>query len=365
MHNIAILLPGIGSQYLKMGKSMYDSYASAKRVYDIADECLGYHLRERIMYGDSKEFNDKTFVPAAILTTSIAFFTVFQDVFNSKAKYYAGHNIGELSALVCSGAVDFSDALHFIVEHSQITLSQNEASNKEELSFRLQELIAKLPLKRHVENVVTAVDGKIYTDSEDVVRLMLQPYTQTRWKDTIRYMTDQGIYRYIEIGPSNMLRPQVLDVEPTARVLTMDYEGDPYYSTELFKKRKLFNRTYLLSRMLGVAVSVPNNNFDDMDYLQNVITPFNQLKDIYDKYSSSNEQPSDSDMADASRYFMQIMHGKKTDENVVNLRLSDLQEETLIEDVDMFIDLNKATLVTKGTSVSGMSLGRSEQYDNN
>ncbi|MCY9544348.1 ACP S-malonyltransferase, partial [Paenibacillus alvei] len=78
MHNIAILLPGIGSQYLKMGKSMYDSYASAKRVYDIADECLGYHLRERIMYGDSKEFNDKTFVPAAILTTSIAFFTVFQ-----------------------------------------------------------------------------------------------------------------------------------------------------------------------------------------------------------------------------------------------------------------------------------------------
>ncbi|MCY9517596.1 ACP S-malonyltransferase [Paenibacillus apiarius] len=355
MHNIAILLPGIGSQYLKMGKSMYDNYASAKRVYDIADECLGYHLRERIMYGDIKEFNDKTFVPAAILTTSIAFFTVFQDVFNIKADYYAGRNIGELSALVCSGAIDFSDALHFIVEHSEINLSQNDASNKEEISFRLQELIAKLPLKRHVENVVTAVEGIIYTDSEDIVRLMLQPYTQTRWKDTIRYMTDQGIYRYIEIGPSNMLRPQVLDVEPAARVLTMDHEGDPYYSTELFKKKKLFNKTYLLSRMLGVAVSVPNNNFDDMDYLQNVVTPYNQLKDIYDKYSSANEQPSDLDMADASRYFMQIMHGKKTDANEINLRLSNLQEETLIEDVDMFIDLNKTALLTKGTSVSGMS----------
>ncbi|MEC0248842.1 ACP S-malonyltransferase [Paenibacillus chitinolyticus] len=355
MYNIAILLPGIGSQYLKMGKSMYDNYPSAKRVYDIADECLGYHLRERIMYGDIKEFNDKTFVPAAILTTSIAFFTVFQDVFNIKAAYYAGHNIGELSALVCSGTIDFSDALNFIVEHSQITLSQNDASNKEEISLQLQELIAKLTLKRHVEKVITSVDGKIYTNSEDIVRLMLQPYTQTRWKDTIRYMTNQGIYRYIEIGPSNMLRPQVLDVEPAAHVLTMDYEGDPYYSTELFKKRKLFNKTYLLSRMLGVAVSVPNNNFDDMDYLQNVVTPYNQLKDIYDKYSSSNEQPSDLDMADASRYFMQILHGKKTDANEINLRLSDLQEETLIEDVDMFIELNKTTLLAKGTPVSGMS----------
>ncbi|MGE6229797.1 ACP S-malonyltransferase [Paenibacillus chitinolyticus] len=355
MYNIAILLPGIGSQYLKMGKSLYDNYASAKRIYDIADECLGYHLRERIMYGDSKEFDDKTFVPAAILTTSIAFFTVFQDVFNIKSAYYAGHNIGELSALVCSGAVDFSDALNFLVEHSQITLSQNDASDKEDISFRLQELISKLTLKRRVENVVTAVDGKIYTDSEDIVRLMLQPYTQTRWKDTIRYMTNQGIYRYIAIGPSNKLRSQVLEVEPAARVLTMDYEGDPYYSTELFKKRKLFNKTYLLSRMLGVAVSVPNNNFDDMDYLQKVVTPFNQLKDIYDKYSSSNEQPSDSDMTDASRYFMQIMHGKKTEANEINLRLSDLQEETLIEDVDMFIDLNKTTLLAKGTPVSGMS----------
>jgi len=355
MYNIAILLPGIGSQYLKMGKSMYDNYASAKRIYDIADECLGYHLRERIMYGDSKEFDDKTFVPAAILTTSIAFFTVFQDVFNIKSAYYAGHNIGELSALVCSGAVDFSDALNFLVEHSQITLSQNDASDKEDISFRLQELISKLTLKRRVENVITAVDGKIYTDSEDIVRLMLQPYTQTRWKDTIRYMTNQGIYRYIAIGPSNKLRSQVLEVEPAARVLTMDYEGDPYYSTELFKKRKLFNKTYLLSRMLGVAVSVPNNNFDDMDYLQKVVTPFNQLKDIYDKYSSSNEQPSDSDMADASRYFVQIMHGKKTEANEINLRLSDLQEETLIEDVDMFIDLNKTTLLAKGTPVSGMS----------
>ncbi|MEY9093495.1 ACP S-malonyltransferase [Paenibacillus sp. RC84] len=355
MYNIAILLPGIGSQYLKMGKSMYDNYASAKRVYDIADECLGYHLRERIMYGDRKEFDDKTFVPAAILTTSIAFFTVFQDVFNIKPAYYAGHNIGELSALVCSGAVDFSDALNFIVGHSQITLSQNDASNKEEISLRLQALIAKLTLKRHVESVITAVDGKIYTDSEDIVRLMLQPYTQTRWKDTIRYMTNQGIYRFIEIGPSNMLRHQVLDVEPAARVLTMDYEGDPYYSTELFKKRKLFNKTYLLSRMLGVAVSVPNNNCDNMDYLQNVVTPYNQLKDIYDKYSSSNQQPSDSDMADASRYFMQFMHGKKTEANEINLRLSDLQEETLIEDVDMFIDLSKTTLLAKGTPVSGMS----------
>ncbi|MFE4571559.1 ACP S-malonyltransferase [Paenibacillus chitinolyticus] len=355
MSNIAILLPGIGSQYLKMGKSMYDNYASAKRIFDIADECLGYHLRERIMYGDSKEFNDKTFVPAAILTTSIAFFTVFQDVFNIKEAYYAGHDIGELSALVCSGAIDFSDALNFLVEHSQITLSQNDASNKEEISFRLQELISKLTLKRRVENVITAVDGIIYTDSEDIVRLMLQPYTQTRWKDTIRYMTNQGIYRYIEIGPSNMLRPQVLDVEPAARVLTVDYEGDPYYSTELFKKRKLFNKTYLLSRMLGVAVSVPNNNFDDRDYLQTVVTPYNQLKDIYDKYSSTNEQPSDSDMADASRYFMQIMHGKKTEANEINLRLSDLQEETLIEEVDMFIDLNKTTLLAKGTPVSGMS----------
>ncbi|MNW50315.1 Malonyl CoA-acyl carrier protein transacylase [compost metagenome] len=355
MYNIAILLPGIESHYLKMGKSIYDNYASAKRVYDIADKCLGYQLRERIMYGDIKEFKDKSFVQAATLTTSFAFFTVFQDEFNIKAQYYAGRDIGELSALVCSGAIDFSDALNFIAEYSQITLSLNSASDREEISARLQEIITKLPVVRNNESVVNSNDGKIFKNSEDVLRLTLQPYTQTRWKDTIRYMTEQGINRYIAIGPSNLLRTQVLDVEPTARVLTMDYKGDPYYSTELFKKKKLFNKTYLLSRMLGVAVSIPNNNLNDIDYLQNVVTPYTQLKDIYDKYSSSNNQPSDSDMTDAGRYFMQILHGKKCGENEISLRLCDLQEETLIEDVSMFFDSNKSGLLNKGIPINGIS----------
>lgn len=350
MYNIAILLPGIESHYFKMGKSIYDNYASAKKVYDISDECLGYQLRERIMYGDINEFKDKSFVQAATLTTSFAFFTVFQDIFNIKAKYYAGRNIGELSALVCSGAIEFTDALNFIAEYSQITLSPNGVSDEEEISARLQGIITKLPLKRGSQSVITAMDGKIYKNSEDVLKLMLQPYTQTRWKDTIRYITEQGIYQYIEIGPSNMLRAQVIDVEPTARVHTMDYKGDPYYPTELFKKRKLFNKTYLLSRMLGVTVSIPNNNYDDMDYLQNVVTPYNHLKDIYDRYSSSNKQPSDVDMTDASRYFMRILHGKKCNENEISLRLCELQEETLIEDVSLFIDSNKNGLLRNGMS---------------
>lgn len=110
---IAFIFSGQGSQYIGMGKELYDNIPSCKKIYDKANEVLGFDLKELIFNGDKEELNITENTQPAILTTSIAILQAIKDK-GINPDIVAGLSLGEYSALVASESLDFETAVSLV-----------------------------------------------------------------------------------------------------------------------------------------------------------------------------------------------------------------------------------------------------------
>ncbi len=113
----SIIFPGQGSQIVGMAKDFYDNFNYVKDYFFIADEILQKKISKIILEGP-QEYLDKTEnTQAAIFLVSYSIFKVIQKETNfntSDAKFFAGHSLGEYSALCCSGAIDFDQTIDLL-----------------------------------------------------------------------------------------------------------------------------------------------------------------------------------------------------------------------------------------------------------
>ena len=110
MTRLAFIFPGQGSQHVGMGKEAYDAFASARDVFDEADDALGFPLSQLCFRGPEQDLKLTQNTQPAILTVSTAIARVLQER-GLQPDYVAGHSLGEYSALVCSGALTFAEAV--------------------------------------------------------------------------------------------------------------------------------------------------------------------------------------------------------------------------------------------------------------
>ena len=118
----ALLFPGQGSQIVGMGKEFYDNYNIVKDIFKSADEKLGYSISKIILEGPEDQLKLTKITQPAILTVSFSIFKVLKEEFNFDLKnfnYFAGHSLGEYTALVCSNSLNFSDALFLLHERGK------------------------------------------------------------------------------------------------------------------------------------------------------------------------------------------------------------------------------------------------------
>ena len=142
----SVIFPGQGSQKVGMGSDLYNNYSYIKHLFEQADESLGFKLSKLILEGPKEDLDLTEYTQPAIFLISYSIFETIKKETNldlSKAKYFAGHSLGEYSALASSGSLQFDQAVKLLNKRGkamQIAVPKGEGGMVAVLGTELDEI---------------------------------------------------------------------------------------------------------------------------------------------------------------------------------------------------------------------------------
>ncbi|HFQ5056108.1 ACP S-malonyltransferase [Vibrio vulnificus] len=120
MSKFAIVFPGQGSQAVGMLADLGEQYEIVKQTFAQASEALGYDLWALVQNGPAEDLNQTFRTQPALLASSVAIWLVWQELGLAQPENLAGHSLGEYSALVCAGVIDFQEAIKLVELRGQL-----------------------------------------------------------------------------------------------------------------------------------------------------------------------------------------------------------------------------------------------------
>ena len=142
----SVIFPGQGSQTVGMGKVFFEKYDIVKKLFQQADETLDFSISKKILEGPKENLDLTANTQPAIFLVSYSIFKVIKDEFNinlNEAKYFAGHSLGEYSALSCAGYLDFEKTIKILRvrgEAMQNSVPKGEGGMLAVLGVKIQDI---------------------------------------------------------------------------------------------------------------------------------------------------------------------------------------------------------------------------------
>lgn len=309
---LALVFPGQGSQYVGMGRDLWEAYPEARAVFDEADGILGFPVSELCFAGPQETLDDTINAQPAILTMSIAALRALEARNRLEPSFVAGHSLGEYTALVTAGALDFADGLRLVRERGRLmkeagerhpgamaaiiglddaTVEEvcREASEQvgdlsivpanfnspgqvvisgerealeaavelarargakrviplavsvaghspllQEAARGLERALESVPLRPAAIPVVANVTARPVTEPEEIKAGLVRQLTQpVQWVRSVEWMIAQGVSRFVEIGPKDVLAGLIRRINRGVQVVGVgDVAGIEAFSKE-------------------------------------------------------------------------------------------------------------------------------------
>ena len=300
----SVLFPGQGSQSVGMAANLYNRYSYVKELFEIADETLGFSLSKLILEGPKEQLDQTENTQPAIFLASISIFEMTireSDIDLTNAKYFAGHSLGEYSALAASGSINFEQTIKLLkargkamqsavpkgeggmlavlgTEIKIITDLLNENQKKYQcfiandnstgqivLSGMNKDLDAltedlkkntikniRLPVRApfhsklmssateimkqeinqsnfiHPKNtIISNVTSLETTEPNQIKELLIkQIENPVRWRESVIYMINKGVTKFVEIGPGKVLSGLVKRIDRSVTIVSINELDD-------------------------------------------------------------------------------------------------------------------------------------------
>ena len=296
----SVIFPGQGSQSVGMGKDLLQNYQVVKELFKEADDSLKFSFSNLIINGPKDELDKTENTQPAIFLIGYSIFKLLKKEFGidlNKAEFFAGHSLGEYTALSCSGAISFLDTLNLLKKRGQAMQSalplgeggmlavlgtniekvENILKNNEDkyncyvandnsnlqsvVSGKIKDLdlfaedlkknsiksiklsvsapfhckymskateimkneIANLNFNKLSNKIISNVTGKEVENIIEIKKLLVdQIESRVRWRESILYMINKKINKFIEIGPGKVLNGLIKRIDKNAKVVSIN-----------------------------------------------------------------------------------------------------------------------------------------------